>query len=158
MRISLIPQLICCTVLITPPMMLPTRAAMPPTIHFLTTFHQFACLSASFLITQFCLLSNFYQHSAPMSIFVHMCIPICWLPLTLCPPNAFGLPSPTLHLFPLDHHWSFAATLPVICLLRCSLGHPLPMHTPVRITSPNSTIPFPVDYHRQPVHPRLGSH
>src|SRR5258708_18260633 len=77
MRISLIPQLVCCTVLITPPVMLRTRAAMPRTIHFLTTFHQFACLSASFLITQFHLLSNFYHHSAPMSIFVCTCIPIC---------------------------------------------------------------------------------
>lgn len=63
MRISLIPRLVYCTVLITP-LMLPTRAAMPPTIHFLTTFHRF-------FITQFHLLSNFYQQSTPTSIFAH---------------------------------------------------------------------------------------
>ena len=138
MRISLIPQLICCTALITPPVMLPTRAAMPPTIHFLTTFHWFACLSASFLITQFCLLSNFYQHSAPTSIFAHTCIPICWLPLTLCPPNTLGYHHPSstcFHLIIIDHlqpcylsytHSTVAWGILCLCVHLCMSPLPTP--------------------------------
>src|SRR5258708_26173573 len=60
------------------------------------------------------LLSNFYQHSTPLSIFAHMHIHLSQLSSTLCLPNPYGPPPFTLHqffhLFTLDQ---LLPTLPI---------------------------------------------
>ena len=76
------------------------------------------------------LLSNFYQHSTPLSIFAHMHIHL--LSIVINSMSAQCLWATTIHpppVFPPLHHQSVVAhATHVICLLRCGLGCPLPMH------------------------------
>ncbi len=76
------------------------------------------------------LLSNFYRHSTPLSIFAHT--HICLLLIVINSTSAQCLWATTIHpppVFPPLHHRSVVAhATHVLHLLHCGLGCPLPMH------------------------------